>query len=144
MQIVFDLPHAFFKGANEAQNSQTLETLLESLIQLNLVFLFNQKRLGRTVKPLYQSGVVYGRTVWWDTIPALYRRGYGDCKSLTAAYVAERRFAGKEAKPVHRWIDNFTAIDYHILVQVPEPPGFHDPSRKLGMGANENSRLVTF
>lgn len=138
MQITFDLPHVYRLGSNQVDDSQTLKVLMEALIGLNLVYLQNMKRRGKRVLPLYQSGVRYGRTEVWDTIPALYARGYGDCKSLTAAYVAEQRFAGNESDPVHRWIPYPNRPnDYHILVSTPK--GFEDPSRVLGMGNNEST-----
>lgn len=143
MQIIYSLPHVFKPGADQAENSMSLEVLLESLIGMNLVYLQSMKRRGHSVRPLYRAGVIYGRTIWWETIPALYRRGFGDCKSLTCALIAQYRFDGFDAKPVHRWIPNENAIDYHILVQT-EKDGFLDPSRVLGMGKDENSRLIDF
>ena len=140
MQIVFNLPHVYKFGSNRVDDSQTLEVLCESLIGLNMVYLQNMKRRGHTVKPLYQAGVVYGRTEWWETIPALYHRGYGDCKSLTCALIAEYRFQGIASNPVHRWTPNqYGSNDFHILVELKN--GFEDPSRKLGMGRNENARI---
>ena len=134
MQISFDLPHVFGPGSNPESNAYALRILLDSLIQLNLVFLQNH-----TVPALYRSGVVYGRTKIWDTIPALYIRRYGDCKSLSAALIAEYRHKGIECQPSFRWrpAQNGTR-DYHILVQTNR--GFEDPSKVLGMGQNENQK----
>ena len=51
------------------------------------------------------------------------------------------RKQGVMTNPVFRWIPNSTGgISYHILVQTPQ--GFEDPSRALGMGANENAPLL--
>lgn len=92
---------------------------------------------------MYDSGVKYGRTEQWDNILALYKRGIGDCKSLTAALVAEYYIQGIKAKPVFRSANNWQGgRNYHILVLVPGRNGidkkeFEDPSRKLGMGADE-------
>jgi hypothetical protein len=84
--------------------------------------------------------VKYGRTKVWDSIPALYARGYGDCKSLTAAYIAEYRLGGVACEPVFRFVRNKDkSKDFHILVQ--EYSGFEDPSKRLGMGAAENARF---
>lgn len=85
---------------------------------------------------LYESGVVYGRTKIWDPIPALYKRTYGDCKSLTAVIIAELMMKDRECRPVFRWKPNGDSTDYHILVQLPRGQ-FEDPSKRLGMGADE-------
>ena len=135
MQITFALPHVFYPGSNPVENARTLRILLDALISIDETFLKHH-----TVPGLYQSGVVYGRTQIWDSIPALYSRGFGDCKSLTAALVAQYRAQGKTAQPVFRWAkrsDGSGATDYHILVQTAD--GFEDPSKVLGMGANENA-----
>lgn len=133
MKITFDLPYVFVPGASEADNAFALQKLLECLIHLNMGFL-----RAHSVPSLYRSGVVYGRTDDWCTIPSLYRLGYGDCKSLTAALIAEYRMQGIMCNPVFRFIPNREgACDYHILVQT--SAGFEDPSKRLGMGQNENS-----
>ena len=133
MQIAFDIPHAFTKGSDPTENARALHVLLKSLVSLNLAFLAFHK-----VPSLYQSGVVYDRTTVWDTIPALYARGYGDCKSLTAARVAELLHAGQYAQPAFRWFTNKTGQrDYHILVLTMN--GWEDPSKALGMLDNENA-----
>lgn len=156
MVISLDLPHVFYPGSNQVENALALRIMLDTLIRLNQEFL----RYHR-VRPLYQSGVRYGRTQIWDTIPALYKRTYGDCKSLACALVAERLNEGRQAGAVHRWIHRCRfceypmvqgfcpahgkgpnvegATDYHILV-VNEKGEFEDPSKVLGM--NEyNTRL---
>jgi hypothetical protein len=137
MQITFDLPHVFFPGSHSEDNAYALRALLDCLITLNRAYLRNH---AATVKPLYQSGVVYGRTQVWDTIPALYQRGYGDCKSLSAALIAEYREQGKQCSPVFRWVERSNGVkDFHILVQCGDT--FEDPSKVLGMGANENAHF---
>jgi len=83
--------------------------------------------------------VRYGRTKLWEPIPALYARGYGDCKSVATARIAELRRQGIEAKPVFRWVERPGGIrDFHILVQKGDE--FEDPSKILGMGKDENAR----
>jgi hypothetical protein len=136
MQITYNLPHVFFQGASQVENAQVLRILLDALIDLNLAYLKNH-----AAPSLYQSGVVYGRTQIWEPIPALYSRGYGDCKSLSAALIAEYRRKGIECQPVFRWIKNpkNTGTNYHILVQTAK--GFEDPSKVLGMGRNENAHF---
>lgn len=136
MQFELDCPHVFYPGSSQVQNAYALRALLDCLISLNQAYLRDN-----ACKPLYRSGVVYGRTTVWDTIPALYARGYGDCKSLSAALIAQLRTQGHAADPVFRWKKNSNgSTDYHILVKTPlVSNGFEDPSKKLGMGRDENA-----
>jgi len=131
MRIYMDLGGVFHPGASDEDNALALQALLESLIQVNRVYL---RRYPRTPN-LYKSGVRYGRTRVWDSIPDLITRRFGDCKSLSAMYVAELRHAGEKAKPVFRFMTNPQTghKDFHILVQRDRGKGFEDPSRKLGM-----------
>lgn len=140
MRICFDLGPIFERQSSDVQNAFALRSMLDCLIRINVSYLkFAQKRVPR----LYASGVRYGRTDVWDSIPALYDRKFGDCKSLTAALVAEYYMQGIESKPVFRFaISQQRVRNYHILVMVPKMSGydkklFEDPSRKLGMGADE-------
>lgn len=134
MEITFDVPHVFNAQAVRSENAAVLTALLECLIRINRIYLVRHPK----TKPLYRSGVFYKRTVIWDSIPALYGRGYGDCKSLTAALVAEYRNAKIPCEPVFRFNPNQDgSTDYHILVET--RTGFEDPSRVLGMGKDENS-----
>jgi hypothetical protein len=138
LSLIFslDLPHVFNRSSSRDENAAALRILLDCLIALNCAYLAEHN-----AAPLYQSGVRYRRTNTWSTLPALYERGYGDCKSLTAALVAERRAQGLQASPVFRWIPNSTGgISYHILVMT--PTGFEDPSRALGMGRDETGMLA--
>lgn len=141
MLIKYNLPHVYYPGADKVLNGTTLRVLVDTLVRLNLAYLASEKSHGRTVPLLYQSGVYYDRTLWWEPIPALYQRGYGDCKSLSAALIAERWFNQRQKTiPTFRWVENVDgSVDYHILVQVGN--GFEDPSKVLGMGADENRRF---
>jgi hypothetical protein len=154
LQITFDLPHVFSgMSQSKEENALALARLMQALVSLNEAYLLHHPARG-----LYQSGVVYRRTTVWDTIPALYARGYGDCKSLAAALVAQYR-AGIDpeskggqlvhgpipAKCVFRWNPaSQDVILFHILVQTPPgfrtDTGYEDPSKRLGMGKNENAR----
>jgi hypothetical protein len=68
----------------------------------------------------------------------MYKRRYGDCKSLATALCAQYRLAGIWCRPVFRFITRADGnTDYHILVQTES--GWEDPSAKLGMGVNENA-----
>lgn len=129
MIFTIDIPHVFRPGASDEDNAMVLRALLEALVMTNMVFLRRNPKTAR----LYQSGVRYGRTTTWLAIPALYAARRGDCKSLTAAYVAEERVAGRQASPVFRPLYNprKQQNDFHILVQTPR--GFIDPSADLGM-----------
>ncbi|MGH9966569.1 MAG: hypothetical protein ACREBG_01880 [Pyrinomonadaceae bacterium] len=135
MQIIYNLPHVF-NGSSHVEDAYALRALLDCLVRLNLAFLRNHP-----VQNLYRSGVIYGRTTWWEPIPALYRRKYGDCKSLSAALIAEYVINGIEAKPVFRFNPRGDAKDFHILVQTMN--GFEDPSKRLGMGKNECAKFTS-
>ena len=116
-----------------------LRVLLEALTACDMIFLKKHRVPG-----LYDSGVVYGRTQVWDSIPDLYERTYGDCKSLTATRVAELRTKGEDARPVFRFMQNPQTgrRDFHILVQ--RGKSFEDPSRTLGMEAYHASKGLWF
>lgn len=127
--FTFHLPHVFGFDSSTVENAKILRASLDFLIYVNQAFLKHN-----TVAPLYQSGVRYDRTMVWDSIPALYNKGFGDCKSLTAALIAEYRAGGVEAVPNFRFVprpDRGNVADYHILVQTLE--GYEDPSKVLGM-----------
>lgn len=129
MELSFSLPHVFFPGSHPAENAEALRALLDCLIQLDLAYLRDH-----AAPALYQSGVRYGRTETFDTIPEVMAKGYGDCKSLTAWAIAKYRANGIDANPVFRWIhreDGSGELDFHILVQTIH--GFEDPSKVLGM-----------
>jgi hypothetical protein len=137
MQITFNLPSVFYPGSDKVQDAQALKALVGLLVELNVAYLLAMKRVAHTVPRLYTSGVRYDRTVWWETIPALYNRTYGDCKSLTGAFVAEMLLRKIPCKPVFRWIERPNGLkDYHILVGMPDG-SFEDPSKRLGMPDNE-------
>lgn len=132
MQVVFDMPHVFGRSSPLTANAHALRSMLNCLIELDIIYL-----LDHAAPTLYQSGVIYGRTRVWDTIPAILKRGYGDCKSLTAWKVAEYRKRGVLAGAVFRGKKNSSGgLDFHILVQTEN--GYEDPSKVLGMGRNEN------
>lgn len=128
MRICFDLGGVFYDGSSDEDNALALQQLLEMLIGINRLYL----RRFDTPK-LYESGVRYGRTQVWDSIPDLLVRRYADCKSLTAMRIAELREGGTDARPVFRFAVNPQTgrKDFHILVQVGNR--YEDPSRKLGM-----------
>lgn len=136
MQIVINLENVFKPGANQAENAESLQNLLEFMVRENMNYL---RRYPETPS-LYRSGVIYGRTTWWEPIPALYRRRMGDCKSLTTALCAEYRLKGIWCRPVHRFKPRGDGnTDYHILLET--ETGWEDPSAILGMGAHENRRF---
>lgn len=127
--FAFDFPHVFTPVSSHVDNALVIRACLDYLVYVNSLYLQTH-----AVKLLYQSGVYYARTRIWDSIPALYKRGFGDCKSLTGALVAEYRHAGTDAKPVFRFNERSgsgTQSDYHVLVQTLD--GFEDPSKLLGM-----------
>jgi hypothetical protein len=132
--FTFDLPSLFCTTSSAVQDGEALEILMGGLTALNEAYLSTH----HGVPSLYTCGVIYGRTDIWDTLPALYARGYGDCKSVSACLVAEYRKQGRDCRTVFRWIRTASGTkDYHILVLTNE--GFEDPSKVLGMGRDENS-----
>lgn len=132
MQIVFNLEYAFGAGSDPVESARTLRRLLDLMVQLNLDYL----RTHPNTKSLYRSGVVYRRTTWWEPIPAIYSRGYGDCKSLAPALCAEYIRAKVKCTPVFRFYENqYGGHNFHILVLTES--GWEDPSKVLGMGENE-------
>lgn len=142
MLISYNLPHVFHPGSDKLLNARTLRIMMDAMVSMNRVFLEEHKRLDYAVPLLYKSGVVYDRTTWWEPIPALYGRGYGDCKSLTAAWIAQAQYFRKlPSRPVFRFVDNADGTtDYHILVELPNGT-FEDPSKVLGMGADEVAKF---
>lgn len=135
MELTFNLKHWFESSSSMLENILALRCSMDYMINLNHSFL-----LYHRVPGLYQSGVRYARTRIWEPIPALYFRRLGDCKSLSAALIAQYRMRGVRAEPVFRWVSNTDeSVDYHILVQTYS--GFEDPSKVLGMGTNENERF---
>jgi hypothetical protein len=143
VEIPFNMPHVFYPGAPPVENAQALRILLDCLINLNRAY-----RRTHLVTPLLRSGVRYGRTRLWEPIPALRKRGYGDCKSLTADLISEYREAGEEAEPVFRFVPwninpRKNSTDFHILVYRPRTGKFEDPSKWLGMGSNENAHFIS-
>lgn len=138
MLIEFNLPHVFEPGSSRVENARALAALLRCLVDLNLAYLEDHPDTA----PLYQSGVYYDRTTWWEPIPALYARGFGDCKSLSAARIAELRRAKQPCRAVFRWHENTDgSLLFHILID--KPGGWEDPSKRLGMGTHENAPFMT-
>ena len=139
MIVPFGISFAFFPDSDKEVNAECLNILLETLIDLNLVYLRSAASRGLSVPFLYEAGVEYGRTQLWDTIPDLYMKGRGDCKSLTAAFVAQVRFKGGKAVPVFRFATRARdkGSDYHILVETDGMTKYrgqrlqtmHDPSK---------------
>lgn len=139
MDITFSFPHVFSPTAEKADEAVALQIMLEFLISMNRAYLRRHSH-----KSLYSSGVVYGRTTEWDSIPAVVDRGFGDCKSLSAWRIAELRESGVECRPVFRWMPRRGGFkDFHILVAVDRGSGplWEDPSKRLGMGRNENAHF---
>lgn len=135
MQIVFNLPHVFSRDSSRLANARALRCLLECMVELDIAYL----RDNPNTPDIYSAGVVYDRTTDWEPISGVLLRGYGDCKSLAPWLVAQYRRAGVPCRPVFRFVDQPDGSKaFHILVQTAR--GYEDPSRMLGMGANENAR----
>ena len=136
MYITFNINDAFNGQSNDLNNAYTLRALLNCMVELNKAYLI----LNPKTPPLYESGVKYARTVLWEPIPALYSRQMGDCKSLATARIAELQMKGVPCEPVFRFYARPDGNkDFHILVRTAR--GWEDPSKKLGMGTNEFSKV---
>ena len=123
--------------SDEVQNSEALDILVEGLIAINRIYI----RCRPETRGLYRSGIRYDRTVEWDAIPYLYARGYGDCKSLTAALIAQFREQGHAARPVSRFrINPDGSYGFHILVLTNQ--GWHDPSKTSGWALTKTQLFV--
>lgn len=139
--FIFNLPDTFTPDADTEENAEALRALLDCLCDIDLDYL---RRCARyvgdpSIDNLYRSRIRYKRTTEWDPISVLYSKGYGDCKSLSAAVIAQYAYRGMDSVPVFRWIrrkDGSGNFDFHILVQTVD--GFEDPSKACGMGQDEN------
>ncbi len=145
MLISYSMIHVFYPGSNKLLNARTLRASMDYMVNVNRIFLEECSRSGAVplkYRDLYKSGVVYDRTVPWEPIPALVQRGYGDCKSLAAAWISQVHFFKRQAcRPVFRFVDNADgSVDYHILVELANGT-FEDPSKALGMGVNEVAKF---
>lgn len=129
--VVFKIDRAFSPRASKETNARALEVLLAALCALDRLWLTSRRPL-----PLYSTPVYYARTMVWDTIPALYSRGFGDCKSLSACRVAELREAGTWCRPVFRFQGSPSATLFHILIMF-EDGSWECPSALLGMHAQQ-------
>ena len=133
----------FNAGSVPVENAEAIQALLECLTGLDSLYLARVRDV-RTLS-LRESGVYYDRTEVWDTIPALYARGYGDCKSLACCLAAERRLDGRPCQPVFQvpfpTKRDHLHITYHILNLSDD--GWEDPSKVCGMTDNENSYFKT-
>lgn len=126
--VVFTIDRAFGRRSSNLVNAAALETLLACLTELNSIWLkYHSNHVA-----LYDSPVYYKRTLIWDTIPALYARGFGDCKSLTACLVAELRRRGIWCRPVFRHMASVNSTMFHILVMLSDG-SWDDPSKVKGM-----------
>lgn len=136
MYITFNIVDAFNGQSNDVTDAYVLRALLNCMVEANKAHLI----LNPQTPMLYQSGVKYARTKLWEPIPALYSRGMGDCKSLATARIAELQLRGIQCEPVFRFYSRPDGNkDFHILVRTPK--GWEDPSKKLGMGTNEFSKV---
>jgi hypothetical protein len=138
--VAFTIDSAFQPHSSDRENAAALETLMTCLIELNVVWLMFHPH----TPPLYHTPVYYKRTLLWDTIPCLYARGWGDCKSLAAARVAENYRDRLWCRSVFRFLPGTNNTMFHILVMysgigayygigASESGLWEDPSKALGM-----------
>lgn len=135
--VVFGIDGAFNALASKNANAIALRALLDCLIDLDLVWL----QANPMTPSLYESGVFYHLMPAndpWDTTPTLFQRGFGDCKSLAAARIAELRRFGKIAIPVFRHVKDGWGTMFHILI-LHGNGQWECPSRILGMRTVQES-----
>lgn len=129
--VVFGIDDAFYAQASKSSNASALRALLDCLVDLDVIYL----EAYPNTPGLYEARVFYHfmpTKAPWDTIPTLFSRGYGDCKSLAAARIAELRCRGQVAKPVFRFLKNNWGTMFHILI-LHSNGNWECPSRILGM-----------
>ncbi|HEX7273133.1 MAG TPA: hypothetical protein VF420_13380 [Casimicrobiaceae bacterium] len=115
--------------------------LLDATVVLNRILLRLYRMRGRPLPLLYASRVVYRREPNPNNLVdcvTLYKRGWGDCKHLTAWRLAELAEHGFEAHPLIYWrLDEHGApFIYHAELRHGPRNGHgprEDPSRFLGM-----------
>jgi hypothetical protein len=138
--VAFGIDTAFNARASKGSNAIALRALLDCLVDLDLIYL----NAFPDTPGLYEAGVFYHlmpTRAPWDTIPTLFKRHYGDCKSLAAARIAELRQHGQMARPVFRYIKNRWGTMFHILV-LHDNGQWECPSRILGMRTGQESPSI--
>ena len=157
-EVSFLLPRVFSPGSKLRENALAARALLECLTEIDVLYWRIRggcNPLTRAViEPLYVNPLYYKRTSIWDTTPALYARGYGDCKSLACTRAAEYRLAGRQSRPFFRYVPPELNPEkeymYHIVTGKDQPSNFsppvpfeevgktfEDPSKIKGMGQDE-------
>lgn len=126
-----------FRGEFERGLSNAiLAELLETLVKMDEICFLKYPSLPG----VYASGVYYQREPRgeenWQTVLALYRRGFGDCEDLASALTAEKRIRGgrpgvKAGFFYRRRPDGGTL--YHIQQMNESGRMEDDPSARLGM-----------
>lgn len=144
--ITFEM--TLFRTPDDLRRSQeALLWMLEALCKID------EGHLAQVAyPPLYQAGVSYRReknTERWRDVPKVFEAKCGDCEDLACWRVAELRRQGKTVGPYIRFrrvdgIYHFHALVMHYqpvwkregqkLVRKFQALGTEDPSRKLGMG----------
>lgn len=132
--VAFRIDNAFARHSSDLQNAAALRTLMNCLVELNIIWL----RFHPSTLPLYQTPVYYRRTTLWDTIPCLYARGWGDCKSLAACRVAENHRNKLWCRSVFRFLPGKSSIMFHILLMYADGT-WEDPSKALGMVVSQEN-----
>lgn len=110
---------------------------LRGVVASNQVTIREMRRKGRTIPPLYESGVVYRREPPWKheefaDILTVLRRGWGDCDDLCAYRVAELRESGEDPKADIRIYWRPRSNVMHVEVRRGDGR-IEDPSRFLGL-----------
>lgn len=121
-RLVLDVP----------RSTDTYESLLRALVRMNRWYRQN----GWGSFTIYDGRIRYraeppGQEVW-QSIPALFARGEGDCVDLATARVAQLPKTVRATARLQEEGPNQTGGTlYHVVVATKN--GIEDPSRKLGM-----------
>lgn len=142
-ELIGHVPGRSDRGYSNRQYKRLFPIILclRTLVDCNKWFLARMAKEGKTVAPLYESGVYYqaepaGEEEWLD-IPTLYKQGFGDCEDLASARVAELQHMGipavtciKSKKIISPKGGEITLV--HVQVLWPDGT-VEDPSAILGM-----------
>jgi len=134
------------------RSSTVLVIMLEALVQANTLWIAQMMREGHSLESLSiynpASRVVYQldsreSNDWLDIVNVM-KRGYADCKSLSAWRIAELRHAGIAARPFIRWPRMVRDPSRRVLHALVRWPGgrIEDPSLALGMRGTVSRRPV--
>lgn len=139
MRVFHDLGNAGFAGG-WLKRSRMLALAIKPLLEASVVINRRYLRAFPQTPPIYQAGVVYQNEPPdqgfedFAVIPAMLKRGWGDCDDLAPWRVAELQERGENARIRIQWkkLPGKGKL-YHIVVRRGDGR-IEDPSYLLGMG----------